>query len=80
MDQIRLGDIIDDHCSKCHLLTNHSVVALIDDKPQRVRCRTCNEEHKYRHARESSSKKAPSRKAALFDEVLAKMTGRNLNH
>ena len=26
MPEIRLGDIIDDYCSRCRLLTNHAVV------------------------------------------------------
>ena len=74
MAETRLGDIIDDHCSRCRLLTNHSVVALVKGEPAKVCCRTCYYEHKYRRGR-SGAKKKPGRKAALFDEVLAKMTG-----
>ncbi len=74
MAETRLGDIIDDHCSKCRLLTNHSVVALVNGEPAKVSCRTCYYEHKYRHGKGGTKKKA-GKKAALFDEVLAKMTG-----
>ena len=75
MAETRLGDIIDDHCSKCRLLTNHSVVALVDGAPAKVCCRTCYYEHKYRHGKGGAKKKKAGKKAALFDEVLAKMTG-----
>lgn len=73
MAEIRLGDIIDDHCSKCRLLTNHSVVSIVDDEIARVSCRTCYDEHKYRHGKSGSKKKPSSRKADLFDQVLAKI-------
>jgi hypothetical protein len=44
----RLGDSIDDHCSRCKRTTDHSIVALVSDEPVKVLCRTCNSEHKYR--------------------------------
>ena len=72
MEEIRLGDIIDDHCSKCRMLTNHSVVSMVSGEVAKVQCRTCYYEHKYRHGK-GGTKKAPSKKAALFDEVLSKI-------
>lgn len=72
MPEIRLGDIVDDYCSKCRLLTNHSVVSVVEDEIAQVRCRTCYAEHKYRKGK-GGTKKKPSRKADLFDQVLAKM-------
>lgn len=72
MAEIRLGDIVDDHCSKCRLLTNHSVVSIVDGEIAQVRCRTCYAEHKYRKGK-SGTKKSSGRKADLFDQVLAKM-------
>ena len=71
MSEHRLGDILDDHCSRCHLVTNHSIVALAGDEIVRVRCRTCDFEHKYRHGR--GGRKKPSKKAELFDQILAKI-------
>lgn len=44
----RLGDDIDDHCSRCKRTTDHSILAMMDEDVLRVRCRTCNNEHKYR--------------------------------
>ncbi len=44
----RLGDTIDDHCSRCKRTMDHSVVATAGDEVLKVVCRTCNSEHKYR--------------------------------
>lgn len=69
---VRLGDVIEDHCSRCHLIMDHSVVAMVGDEVKRVRCRTCNNEHDYRHGEEP--KKKPKAKLSPFDEVLASIT------
>ena len=37
---MRLGDIIDDYCSRCHRLTDHSVVAMLGEEVRKTRCRT----------------------------------------
>ena len=69
MAEIRLGDILDDHCSKCRMLTNHSVVSVDTGEVARVRCRTCYYEHKFRHGK-GGRKKTSNKKADLFDQVL----------
>jgi len=69
MAELRLGDEIDDYCSKCKRITNHSVVSLVDDEPAKVRCRTCYHEHDYRHGQLPLSRK-DRRKQELFKEVL----------
>ena len=71
---IRLGDLVDDHCSRCRMVTNHSVVAIVNEEPAIVRCRTCYYEHKFRKGKSGGKKKA-SKKADLFDQVLSKITG-----
>jgi len=68
MSEVRLGDVIDDFCVKCRRLTNHSVVSMMNGGPAKVRCRTCYNEHDYRHE-EAPPKKDP-KKEALFKEVL----------
>lgn len=74
MSEIRLGDIIDDHCTKCRLLTNHSIMAIVNGEPAKVQCRTCYHEHNYRHGK-GGTKKKPSKKADLFDAVLSTLKG-----
>lgn len=70
----RLGDDIDDYCAKCKRIMNHSVVSLLNDEPAKVRCRTCHSDHDYRNE-QAPPPKADSRKAALFNEVLANVQG-----
>lgn len=69
---MRLGDYIDDHCSRCKRTTDHSVVAMAGDEVIQTRCRTCNSEHKYRHNK-SKTKEMTAKEA--FDKVLASVTG-----
>ena len=70
MAQLRLGDDIDDYCVRCKRLTNHSIVSLMNTEPAKMRCRSCYNEHDYRHAVAPPPKK-DLRKSALFKEVLA---------
>jgi RNase P subunit RPR2 len=44
---MRLGDTIDDHCSRCKRTTHHAVAAMTGDDVVKVVCRICNSEHKY---------------------------------
>jgi recombinational DNA repair protein (RecF pathway) len=69
---MRLGDYIDDHCSRCKRSTDHSVVSMMGDEVLMTRCRTCDSEHKYRHNK-SRSKEMTAKEA--FDKVLASVTG-----
>ncbi|MBI3665699.1 MAG: hypothetical protein HY236_05640 [Acidobacteria bacterium] len=75
MGDLRLGDVIDDWCSRCRLLTNHSIVSLVNGEPVKVHCRTCFFEHNYRQAKAAARKK-PSKKAELFDAVLLSIVGK----
>lgn len=70
MPDLRLGDVIDDHCIKCRRVTNHAIVSLVNSEPAKVRCRTCYHDHDYRHEQAPPSKK-DLKKAELFKEVLA---------
>jgi hypothetical protein len=72
MDQrrLRLGDILDDYCPRERRVTNHAVVAMIEDEVRQTRCTTCDAEHVYKGARvpRRRKKEAPG---ALYQEVLA---------
>jgi len=46
---MRLGDEVDDFCTKCKRLTNHFVLAMVGDAVVRVRCRTCYNEQEFRN-------------------------------
>lgn len=73
MGEVRLGDIIDDFCVKCKRIMNHAVVSMLNAEPAKVRCRTCHNDHDYRHE-QAPPPKVDTRKQALFNEVLAKVT------
>jgi len=67
----RLGDVIDDYCSRCRLLLNHAIAGMVEGKVMKVVCQTCHTEHPYRHANLPPKKKATPRQA-LFEQVLSK--------
>lgn len=68
----RLGDDVDDYCSRCQRTTDHSVVVMAGEEVQKVRCRTCNFEHKYR--KNKSGRKEMTAQEA-FQKVLASVSG-----
>ena len=70
-EEYRLGDIIDDYCTRCKSVMNHSVVSLVSGNPARTECRTCYTAHKYRRAR--GGRKRPTSKDDLFNQVLGRM-------
>ena len=67
----RLGDLIDDYCTRCRLVLNHAVASMVDDQVVKVICQTCYSEHAYQHGK--VVKKKPSGRTTLFDQVLAKV-------
>ena len=74
MDQrrLRLGDTLDDYCPRERRVTNHAVVAMIEDEVKQTRCTTCDAEHVYKGARVPKRRKKES-PATLFKDVLAGM-------
>ena len=71
--RLRLGDILDDYCPRERRVTNHAVVAMIEDDVKQTRCTTCDAEHAYKGGREPRRKKKDAT-SVLYREVLAGMT------
>jgi hypothetical protein len=46
--RLRLGDILDDYCPRERRVTNHAVVAMIEETVKQTRCTTCDAEHPYK--------------------------------
>lgn len=64
--RVRLGDILDDYCPRERRVTNHAVVAMIDDDVKQTRCATCDAEHEYKHAKvPAARRKKPVATAAV---------------
>src|SRR4051794_1435669 len=71
--RLRLGDIVDDYCPRERRVTNHAVVAMVEEDVKQTRCTTCDTEHPYKGG------KAPRRRkkdptGTLYKEVLAGLT------
>lgn len=67
----RLGDTLDDYCSRCRLLLNHAVVGMVGEEVRKVRCLTCRHEHSYRRGK--GGKPGKDSVSALFEDVLRGM-------
>lgn len=52
------GGEVDSWCTKCKLVLNHRVIAMVGGTPKRVECSTCGSHHNYRGR--APGEKAPS--------------------
>ncbi|MDY0268985.1 hypothetical protein [Trichloromonas sp.] len=41
------GDYIDARCTRCRVVTNHTIIAMVGDQVVRVQCNTCGGMHNY---------------------------------
>jgi len=71
--RLRLGDILDDYCPRERRVTNHAVVAMVEEDVKQTRCTTCDAEHVYKGGREPRRRKS-AETGALYREVLAGMS------
>ncbi len=68
--RLRLGDILDDYCPRERRLTNHAVVAMVEETVKQTRCTTCDAEHAYKGGQTPRRRKKDG-PSALYKEVLA---------
>jgi hypothetical protein len=45
---LRAGGEVDSYCTKCRLVLNHRIIAMLGPLPKKVECSTCNSHHLYR--------------------------------
>jgi hypothetical protein len=45
---LRAGGEVDSYCTKCRLVLNHRIIAMVGSKPRKVECSTCSSHHLYR--------------------------------
>lgn len=69
--QLRLGDIVDDYCPRERRVTNHAIVAMIDDHVKQTRCTTCDAEHEYKAAKVPPQRRKKDSASALYKQVLS---------
>ena len=48
---LRLGDLVDDYCPRERRVTNHAIVAIVNDAIRQTRCTTCEAEHTFKGAK-----------------------------
>ncbi len=78
--QARLGDVLDDYCTRERRVTNHAVVALVGNEVKLTRCTTCDTEHPYKAARvppRRQTKLVAALSSANTDGPAAALQGQN---
>ncbi len=60
MDRIEVGRDIDCRCTRCKMELAHTIIAIVDGRPARVKCNTCHTDRKYRAPKRT--KAAPVRR------------------
>ena len=72
--RLRLGDIVDDYCPRERRVTNHAIVAMVEDDVKQTRCTTCDTEHEFKHGRMPTLRRKKDAVSAAYQEVLAAVT------
>lgn len=62
-----VGEIIDSRCTRCRIVTNHTIVAMVGTEVVKVKCNTCDGMHKYHAPKEKkvAETTAAPKKAAV---------------
>lgn len=72
--RLRPGDIVDDYCPRERRLTDHAVVAMVEDEVKQVRCTACDAEHEYKRGKTPTLRRKKDSVSAAYKEVLASVT------
>jgi hypothetical protein len=70
---LRAGGEVDSWCTKCKLVLNHRVIAMVSGTPVRVECSTCGSHHNFR-AR-APGEKAPAAARATSTSASSASSG-----
>lgn len=86
-DNYTTGGYIEALCTKCKLELGHTIIAMLDNVPQRVKCNTCNGEHNYRNkpsvktrTRSAADGRKTKCRKADYDEQISVLTGGDLSN
>jgi hypothetical protein len=69
--RLRLGDILDDYCPRERRVTNHAIVAMVEEDVKQTRCTTCDAEHAYKGARVPKRRKKDTPAGAPLERAVA---------
>jgi hypothetical protein len=76
-----VGEEVVSWCTKCKLELGHTIVAIVDNRPKKVKCNTCNGQHNYysgppvpgeKVRRAGRKRKTPE---DIFNEHLMRLSG-----
>src|ERR1700689_1165734 len=68
---LRAGGEVDSYCTKCRMVLNHRIIAMVGNTPRKVECSTCNSHHLYRARPPGEKAPAGARAAAGTKEPRA---------
>lgn len=71
---LRVGGDVDAYCTKCRMILGHTIIAMVADKPVKVRCNTCMGQHAYKAGPPGT--KAPKAAAATGEGRTRPAAGR----
>jgi hypothetical protein len=57
---LRLGDLVDDYCPRERRVTDHAIVAIVNDSIRQTRCTACDTEHPFKGGRAPSRRTKPA--------------------
>jgi len=76
------GEYISAWCTKCRMELGHTIVAMVQNAPKRVRCNTCNGEHNYRigpsdriRTGSTNLKRKTRKPEAGYHELMSRLSG-----
>src|SRR5687767_4283647 len=72
--RFRPGDVLDDYCPRERRITDHAIVAMIEDHIKQTRCVVCDAEHEYKDGKVPPQRRKKPQ-AALFAQVLDGLQG-----
>ncbi len=72
--RFRPGDVVDDYCPRERRITDHAVVAMIEDNIKQTRCCVCDAEHEFKDGKIPAQRKRRPQ-TALFNQVLEGLQG-----
>jgi hypothetical protein len=72
--RFRPGDVLDDYCPRERRITDHAIVAMIDDHIKQTRCVVCDAEHEYKDGKAPPQRRKKPQ-TALFTQVLDSLQG-----
>jgi hypothetical protein len=80
------GGYIEAWCTKCKLELGHTIVAMVDNLPKKVKCNTCEGQHNYRakpsetsRTKLKNSTRKTRAKGAIYEEYISRLTGGDLS-